>query len=568
MAGPETPKALPADPPKGAPSAPSLLFPLLIFAFGTAAGVLLAFTGAGFVEQSGGLVVTVFLSALLVVAGLGGLIFAFRRPILRRLFGYADTQVELFAEPLSRVATGTLARDAEAATAAARDLVALGLARYSWLAARRWVIASLTALIAAMAALAGTALLFKQNALLQVQTELLSQQNDKIEAQGILLAQDVQLAEAQRNAQLAVEITGIAALIGQATEDAAARFRAEAPDLAAAQDPFDGMVNVLDPVTDLDRALVLRIVSASRAARPYRFLDQGLRPDDPDDKLRVAFDRRRDDLPAAWARLSAARGWSASATANQLTDRPASPERGQLLDVLLAGGVRNLEVLNHFGLDLSFAYLQDATIILLTGQGARLAYADLSGSHLRSVDLGGAAMENARLDRTVIRDSDFSTVDAARLRPPFPSAMAPLSSALDGASFRDAAIFDTSFRGARMLAADFDGALLFRPDFTDAILSAATLRGTMLVAPVMTGADLKSVDLDGAIVFGADFLDRMTAGTAPGSFRADRYRMDPADISEDQTHRVAWAQSSPDDIAAAAGGLPAFRLVRIKPLED
>ncbi len=311
MPGQETPKAGSSDPHKAAPPAPSVLFPLLIFGFGTAAGVLLAFTGAGFIEDSGGLVVTVFLSALLVVAGLGGLIFAFRRPILRRLFGYADTQVELFADPLSRVATGTLARDAEAATAAARDLVALGLARYSWLAARRWVIASLTALIAAMAALAGTALLFKQNALLQVQTELLSQQNDKIEAQGILLAQDVQLAEAQRNAQLAVEITGIAALIGQATEDAAARFRAEAPDLAAAQDPYDGMVNVLDPVTDLDRSLVLRIVSASRAARPYRFLDQGLRPDDPDDKLRVAFQRRRDDLPAAWSRLSAARGWAA-----------------------------------------------------------------------------------------------------------------------------------------------------------------------------------------------------------------------------------------------------------------
>lgn len=564
MAEPKTPDAGP----KNGPPAPALLFPLLIFGFGTAAGVLLAFAGAGFVEQSGGLIVTVFLSALLVVAGLGGLVFAFRRPILRRLFGYADTQVELFADPLSRVATGTLARDPEAATAAARDLVALGLARYSWLAARRWVIASLTALIAAMAALAGTALLFKQNALLQVQTQLLAQQNDKIEAQGILLAQDVQLAEAQRNAQLAVEITGIAALIGQATEVAATRFRAEAPDLAAVQDPYDGMVNVLDPVTDLDRALVLRIVSASRAARPYRFLDQGMRPDDPDDKLRVAFDRRRDDLPAAWSRLSAAQGWAAGATINQLTDRPASPERGQLLDVLMSGGVRNLEVLNHFGLDLSFAYLQDATIVLLTGQGARLSYADLSGSHLRSVDLGGASMENARLNRTVIRDSDFSTVDTARLRPPYRPDMAPLPSALDGTSFRDAAVFDTSFRGARLLAADFDSALLFRADFTDAVLSAATLRGTMLVAPVMTGADLKSVDLDRAIVFGADFLDRMTAETAPGSFRADRYRMDPVDMSEDQVHRVAWAQSSPAEIAAATRGLAAFRLVRIKPLED
>ncbi len=235
----------------------------------------------------------------------------------------------------------------------------------------------------------------------------------------------------------------------------------------------------------------------------------------------------------------------------------------------MSGGVRNLEVLNHFGLDLSFAYLQDATIILLTGQGARLSYADLSGSHLRSVDLGGSSMENARLDRTVIRDSDFSAVEATRLRPPFPADMAPVSSFLDGASFRDAAIFDTSFRGARMLAADFDGALLFRPDFTDAILSAATLRGTMLVAPVITGADLKSVDLDGAIVFGADALDRMTAEAAPGSFRADRYRMDPADITDETAHRVAWAAIlARRHRVRRPAGLPAFRLARIRPLED
>jgi uncharacterized protein YjbI with pentapeptide repeats len=556
------------QPKRAGAGTPAAMFSVLVFGFGTAAGILLAFAGAGFVEQSGGLIVTVFLSALLVVGGLGGLVIAFRRPILRRLFGYADTQVELFADPLSRVATSTLSRDPAAATEAARELVALGLARYSWLAARRWVITSLTALIAAMAALAGTALLFKQNALLEVQTGLLAQQNDKIETQSALLSQQVQLAEAQRNAALAVEMTDIAALIGTATEVATARFRAEAPDLAAAQDPFDAMVNTLDPVTDLDRARILRIVSASRAARPYRFLDPQLRPDDPNDTLRVAMSRRKDDLQTAWARMSAAYDWQPPNDVNRLIDRPASPERGQLLDVLMSGGVRNLEVLNHFGLDLSFAYLTDATIILLTTQGARLSYADFSGSQMNSFDMGGGMLDNARFDRTVIRNSDFSAVGADRIRPPFRPADAPMPTIMAGASFRQAAVFDSSFAGARMIAADFDGALLFRVNFTDTTLSAATLKGALLVAPILSGVDLKSTDLDGALVFGADFLERLSADAAPESFRADRYRMDPVAASDIMKHRVANLQTTAEEISEATDGAAAFRLVRIKPLED
>jgi len=105
------------------------VFSVLIFGFGAAAGILLAFVGAGFVQDSGQIVVTVFLSALVIVGLLGLLLFLFRRPILRRLFGYAETQVELFADPLARVADGALQRDPRAATEAARDLVALGLDR-------------------------------------------------------------------------------------------------------------------------------------------------------------------------------------------------------------------------------------------------------------------------------------------------------------------------------------------------------------------------------------------------------------------------------------------------------
>ena len=378
------PTSTPQPPPAAnvpiGPANISVLLSLLMFGFGAAAGLLVAFSGFGFLEDSGAIIVTVFMSAVVVVALLGLILLMFRRRLWSKLFGVAETQLEMFAAPLARVAENALDRNPGGATAAARELVQLVLARYSWLTARRWLIASLTGLIAAMAALAGTALLFKQNQLLAVQSDLLREQNQRIQEQTGLLAQDVQLAEAARNAALAVEITDIAALVGAV----AARTRAEQDAATAgtgtlALNKFTRMTNMVN-ATELGQELTLRIVSASRAARPYLFLDQGYRAEDSNDKIRVAMALRRDDLPQTYARLAEAKGWQDQPLQKGLIDRPASPERGELLRVLIAGGVRNLEPLNFVGLDLSFAYMQDADIGLVTAQGALLSYADFSGS--------------------------------------------------------------------------------------------------------------------------------------------------------------------------------------------
>ena len=161
------------DESKGAPVA----FGALLFGFGLAAGVLLAFSGFGLLQDSAGMIITVFLSSIFVLTLVGAILMLFRRPLLRRVFGVADTQLQRFADPLAEVAEGAVARDPLRATGAARDLVRLTLARYAWLSTRRWIVASLTGLIAAMAALAGTALLFKQNELLAVQMGLMQDQN-------------------------------------------------------------------------------------------------------------------------------------------------------------------------------------------------------------------------------------------------------------------------------------------------------------------------------------------------------------------------------------------------------
>lgn len=552
----------PAAPAPSGTAGPGLLFGLLVFGFGLAAGLLVAVAASGVIEDSAGLILTVMMAALFVVALVGGAILAFRRPLLRRLTGVAEAQIESFAAPISRVAQSTINRDPAGATAAAYELIQLALARYGWLATRRWIVTSLTALIAALAALAGTALLYRQNSLIEAQSALVAEQNERIREQTALIRQDVELAEASRNAALAVEITGIAARIGEAAAAAAGSGA------GTAVDPVTAMVNVLDPARDLDRGLVLRIVSASRAAKPYRFLDTGLSPDDPDDKMRVALEGRRADLPAAHARMTAAFGWRETRTEAALIDRPASPERGQLLQILTFGGLRNLEVLNHFGLDLSFAHLPNAELALVTAQGGRFSYADLSGSHIIESDLGGAWLENARFRRTTISRSSFAAVTADRVRVPFPAEGAPYPTNAQGADFSGAAVRDSDFRGAYLTAARFDGAVLVNTSFAGADLSAATLRGAVLVAPGLDGVALKATDLDGAILFGPDPLAALTASAAQGTFRADRYRAAPLSWDELMAIPVVQRTLDREEIAAAVGDASPVRLVRILPLED
>lgn len=536
----------------------------LIFGFGAAAGLLVAFSGLGFLENSAALIVTVFFVALCVVALIGLVLVVVRRPLWRKVFGVAEAQLEMFASPLARVAEGALDRNPGAATSAARELVQLVLARYSWLTARRWIIASLTALIAAMAALAGTALLFKQNQLIAVQSDLLLEQNAKLQEQTNLAAQSVQLAEAARNAALAVEITQIAARIGDVA--AATRASAEAVMGASTGNPLDQMVNVLNPA-DLDQGLVLRIVSASRATRPYRFLDIGVSAENDTDKTRVAM-QRRTDLPNTYARMATAYGWTEQGPENRLIDRPASPERGQLLQVLLAGGIRNLEVLTHFGLDLSFAYLQGADIVLLTTQGGRLSYADFSASHITGADFGGSYLENSRFRTTRIENTTFAAVTADRVKAPLKPENAPYRTFLTGVDFNASALFDVDFTAAYLTAANFDGALLVRPNFSKSELGAATLRGAVLIDPELDGTSWKSADLDGAVVFGADFLAKAGAVAAPETLRPDMYEATPMTLAEVMAINIVFTNLGEADVMQMTKGVAAFRLRRIAAFTD
>jgi len=527
---------------------------LMAFGFGLAAGVLLAVAGSGVLEDGAGLIVSLLVVALVVLGGLGAVVVALRRPLWRRIFGHVEVQIEQFARPLSEVAERAIARDPEGATAAARDLVSLALARYSWVATRRWLVASLTALVAATAALAGTALLFKQNRLIAAQTALLVEQNAKLAEQTLLLQTDLQLAEAARNAELSVAITEIAAALGAA---------------AAAADPApiaaEAMANVLDPLADLDRGLLLRIVSVSRAVQPYRFLDAGPWREDASDGLREAMATRRADLPRTWARMADWFGWQEQDDSPRLIDRPASPERGQLLDVLSAAGLRNLEPLVWAGLDLSFAHLPGRDFALLSVQRGRLSRADLSGGYLTECDFGGAVLDNARFRRARLTRVDFSD-PAARLRAPLAPTGLAEPTQMPGADFTGAVIVETDLSGVQAVAARFDGAVLLRSSLAGAELGAATFRGTVLVAVDLAGAGLKGIDLDGAVVFGADWLADTAAIASPGTFEPGRFRLEP--LADPFEVRAIQQVFDPGDLARATGGAAAFRVVRVQPFAD
>ena len=539
---------------------------VLMFGFGIAAGFLLAFSGLGFLEDSAGVIAGVFLVALAMVTLIGAALFLLRRPITRRLFGIAEAQVELFAGPLAEVAEGAATRDAARATRSARRLIEVAIARYAWLATRRWIVTSLVALIAAMAALAGTALLFKQNTLIEAQSALLAEQNRRIAEQTTLLDLQVQLAEAARNANLVVEIAEIAAALGEAADRAA---MVHERDMNEAGTPLPQgsarLVPLIEPETDLPRSLIFRIAATSQAARPYRFLDIGLNPADETEKLASALALRRHDLPGLYTRLTGEPADAAPDNWSRLVDRPASPERGQLLRLLSASGVQSFEVLNFFGLDLSFAHAAGITLPLRSMQMARLSYADLSDAALREVDLRGADLANARFWRADLRGVAFGRMTEAEARPPMSYAGAVTNMA--GADFSEALLSGVGFDGVNGLAVRFDGAVLVDADFTEASIGAASFRGAVLLGARFDGAFLGSVDFDGAIVAGRDPLEEIAAAAAAGSFRPERFEAEPVTLEEVMDHPVVYAKLEPSEVAhQAQAGL--WRLRRVGAFED
>jgi len=509
-----------------APRGFSVAFALFFFAFGIAAGFLLAFTGLGFLEDSAGVIAGVFLGTILITAVVGMVLLLFRRRILRALFGMAEVQVEHLAGPLAGVAQGVALRDPEAAVGSANRLIRAVMARYAWLSTRRWIMTSLTALIAAMAALAGTALLFKQNGLLGQQMVLMAEQNRRIAQQNALLEQQSELAEAARNAGLASEVSVVVGLLGEATDSLAEGGRLD--------------------TADLPRSLVFRLIDLSQRLRPYRFLDPGINAANDDDHGQIAMRQRRAVLASAWERIATENGWSGEPAPIDLIDRAASPERGQLLRAMLASGIHDFTGLIAGRLNLEFAYGPRLNIEDAVMQRVEMPFGDLSHAQMHGVDLRGARLPNIRFRGADLQDVTFAGLPG-------------VETDLVGADFSGAALTGCAFSRAFAMAAVFEDALLIGVDFRDVGLAAASLRNAVLIAPRWEGALLAYADLDGAYVFGADPLAEIAAATQ--GFDPGLYRADPVAVQA-VVDATIWSYHDAALIAARTGGAQAWRLVR------
>ena len=279
--------------------------------------------------------------------------------------------MERFARPLSEVARFAALQKVAEATESARDLAELVLARYAWVSTRRWLMATITAFIAAIAALAGSALLFQQNQLLRTQIGLMQDQNGRIEEQNRFIQSQIELGEAQRSTAIVPEILEIGAQVAQEV----AGFNTFAGDQPA--------IALLSP------GLRARIIAATTAARPYRYLRNPLTDLDENLLMSSGLLRRTDLAASATVRqqLDAASGavQFAGEQTGVMSDRPLSPERGQIIGLLISNGLTDFSTLN--GADFSFAEVRSAS----TGSAIRFHFAALRFANFDRQLLVGSA---------------------------------------------------------------------------------------------------------------------------------------------------------------------------------
>ncbi len=296
------------------------------------------------------------------------------------------------------------------------------------------------------------------------QARLLAIQNDKVEIQNML-------AEAQRRASLAVEITAIFERLDREKEEAAkdqlGACRSAANRRCWLQSEGEPPQLSFVPT----QATIGRIAALTQAMRPYRYLtvegaapelcpqatasptltraytallapiaargprgaQDGLAPHQAAALLEPVY--RGDGEPQGeWLRGLAARALSwveqaagGSLTGTQLNCAPASPERGQLLVSLHAAGIE-LNVIQRAGADFTFADIPGANLAGIRLEtfdlaGARLPGANLTGATLSGVSFRGADLGNARFANASLARSDF---EGARLQAYLRDGDAPL----------------------------------------------------------------------------------------------------------------------------------------------
>lgn len=528
--------------------------PILVFVLGVMTGFPIAIFGFDFLIANAAVAFAVLFGLLFLVTLFGVLVIALRRPIWQRMFRYGDVELHRMAEPLNEVVTLAAERRIPEATVAASNLMRFVMARYAWLVTRRWIIGAVTGFVAVIAALAGSALLFQQNQLLRIQGDLMRQQTERLSEQTRMLEAQIQLGEAQRATSIVPEILAIGADIAAET----ARVAAPAPAGSAAS---------------LSSRLRGRIIAATAAARPYRYLRYEL--DAGDDEIVAAtlagredLARLRQEVEAGLAERRTRWGVEASPLAMDsaaLADRIVSPERGQILAMLHSGGILDVDQLTADGADFSFAEVRAPVLANMSLRLAYLPYADFSRVVLNDMDFRGGRLVEARFRKARVVGGRFASIPNDQVAAPFAPNLAGthVFTRLVGTDFSLAKLYECTFGSAFAIGARFDAAAVFVSDFAGATLDGASFRNAILFGVGFEGVDLSTVDFDGAVVLQANFLDLLDAQAAAGSFDPGKYVLEPIGEDELATHpNVDALAELPAEARATL-----LRLRRVAPLD-
>ena len=532
--------------------------PFLVFVLGVMTGFPVAIFGFDFLVAHAAIAFAVLFGLLFLLTIAGVVIISLRQRIWQRLFQQGDIELHRLADPLREVVRLSSERRIAEATVAASDLARVVMARYAWIVTRRWIIGAVTGFVAVIAALAGSALLFQQNQLLRTQGDLMREQTERLTEQTRLLQTQIQLGEAQRSTSIVPEILAIGGAIAEET---------------TALPPVRGGGEGTDR---LSPALRARIVAATLAARPYRYLAYGFDRLDDDAVVNAAIERRT-DLPLTQAEVAAAGAARAAAwqtgdadprqAAGELTDRIVSPERGQILGTLYNAGLRDVTRLTFEGADFSFAEVRHDVLAGIDLRFANLEFADFSRVALAGAKFNAARLDHARFRVGQLGDADFSSTLNEDVPAPFEghALLGYRPTRLVGADFSMADMEGARFMAVQAISASFDGAAVFNADFSGALLLAATFRNAVLYGTSFLHADLTKSDFAGAVVFEPGFLDRVAAEALGGTFDPSHYRLERISDELMATHPNLNALARlPTEVQ---NNQPPLRIVRVAPIE-
>jgi uncharacterized protein YjbI with pentapeptide repeats len=490
---------------------------LTAFVLGLLAGIPLAIFGLDTLLEMASPIFGFLFFLFIIFVLIAALVVVFRSAIWDRLFRIGQVEVDKFASPLSRAARNVAEQRVGDAADDLREFAEMVLSRYSWLATRRWLLATATGFIAAIAALAASALLFQQNELLAVQNQRLSDQTALLETQ-------IELGEASRSLSIVPEILDIGGALGVEAAALAEQGHGTSAD------------HMLSP------GLRSRIIAATNAVRPYRYLAATAQSFTDADISYSALARRTDlgttqEALEIWRQNQEAL-YGARQGATQLIDRAVSPERGQIISLLFNNLVLETEHLTFNGADFSFAEVRQPNLAVMSFQHAVLRFADFSTSSITQMEFGAAYLEGSRFRTSSISGTSFSSVPDSEVKEPLrPSGEIDIwRTSMTGADFTGATIRNTKFEDVNGLAMIFDGAILSDVSFARSSLGASTFRHAVVGEVNFLGTSLKGVDFDGALVFDENFIEDLKKSAEPDSFVPERFAMRPATTAEVAAH--------------------------------